>query len=182
MTWQVIDYDLTEEAARALAAAEGLTLVPMPGTITGWKGVSPEAYGRFKVNYIGGRSFETVWAAALAYARLRGPEKSAAEAADSDVVAARSAARVLKMRDIATPAACRTGRPLFEVVSALVGAFAADVANDCRDENGDTTCRADSCWLYFCKLASRWFFSPKWCCCAVLTVVFYCRGGKGKNT
>ena len=75
---------MDEAAARAVATSEGLTLVPFPGTKTGWKGVSPEAYGRFKVNALRGPSYDSVWSAALAYARHLGPAASAAAAASAE--------------------------------------------------------------------------------------------------
>ena len=81
---------MPEATARAIAEAEGLTLVPMPGSISGWKGVSPTAYGRYKINVIGGRAYDSVFGAALAYARFRGRKRSAEEArtADEDAVRA----------------------------------------------------------------------------------------------
>ena len=59
---------MPEVTARAIAD-EGLTLVPMPGSISGWKGVSPTAYGRYKINVIGGRAYDSVFGAALAFRR-----------------------------------------------------------------------------------------------------------------
>ena len=81
--------DVPEATARALAAAEGLTLVPFRGSATGWKGVSPTGYGRFKVNVIGGKAYDSIFGAALAYARFRGPARSADEAENAEKTAAK---------------------------------------------------------------------------------------------
>jgi hypothetical protein len=77
--------DLTAEEAIALAIAEGLTLVTSAHA-TGYKGVISDG-GRYKVQFtengkqMHGGSFGTAEQAALHYARLLGPARSAAEAA-----------------------------------------------------------------------------------------------------
>ena len=66
--------------------------------------VSPTAYGRWKLNVLNGRAFDTVWAAALAYARHLGPAKSAAALQGADECGRKWGARAA-MRAINEPRA-----------------------------------------------------------------------------
>ena len=76
---QAASANMTLEEAEAIAARDGLVLVPSK---TGYKGVSLKE-GRFKANskgyYIG--SYATLYEAALEYARHIGPQQAAAEKA-----------------------------------------------------------------------------------------------------
>ena len=100
--------DLTAEEAIAQAAAEGLRLVPA-SIETGYKGVYRHG-GRYKVQItengkqMYGGSFETAEHAALQYARLLGPERSAAAAA------AAASGHSRKRRADGAPAATTSGR------------------------------------------------------------------------
>ena len=100
--------DLTAEEAIAQAAAEGLRLVPASNE-TGYKGVSRDG-GRYRVQItengkkMYGGSFETAEHAALQYARLLGPERSAAAAA------AAASGHSRKRRADGAPAATTSGR------------------------------------------------------------------------
>ena len=101
---------LTADEAIAQAAAEGLRLVPASSE-TGYKGVSRDR-GRYRVQIAdeNGKqmrcgNFETAERAALQYARLLGPERSAAAAA-----AAAASGHSRKRRADAAPAATTSGR------------------------------------------------------------------------
>ena len=101
--------DLTAEEAIAQAAAEGLMLVPA-STETGYKGVTRDGGGyRVRITENGkkmcGGSFETAERAALQYARLLGPERSAAAAA-----AAAASGHSRKRPADSAPAATTSGR------------------------------------------------------------------------
>ena len=75
--------DMTAEQAFAAAEAEGLTLITAPGSKSGYRGVQPKGFWRWRATAVtdAGRSnilgtCATVEEAALLYARNLGPEKS----------------------------------------------------------------------------------------------------------
>jgi hypothetical protein len=106
--------DLTAEEAIAQAAAEGLMLVPA-STETGYKGVTRDG-GRYRVQItengkqMYGGIFETAERAALQYARLLGPERSAAAAAAViDLTAEEAIAQAAAEGLMLVPASTETG-------------------------------------------------------------------------